>query len=65
MKLYRVNDINDGLFGPDYKIEAASPKDAAAALGYSNIKRDISGKIGNLVIYGPRGSYVYSGYKEA
>ena len=61
---YRVYDTADGLFGNDYYIEANSPTRALEMLGYKQIRRDTTGKIGRIVVYGIRGSYVYSAIKE-
>ena len=60
MNKYRICDINKLLDYEDIIVNADSPKDALTKAGYSNIKRDYSGKYGNIVVYVSRASYVYS-----
>ena len=64
MSTYKVYDIRGGLLAPDEKIEACSPAEAVKLAGYENVKRDYSGRGGEIVVYGPRGSYVYFGRKK-
>lgn len=65
MKRYKVFDINKGLLVEPIIVEANNPIEAVKAAGYkekppfAEIARDYSGRCGNIVVYGPRGSYVY------
>ena len=64
---YKIFDVNDGPFGHNKgEYEAQNPKEAIHKAGYKNIKRDYTGKIGNIVIqsFNKRfTSYVYSADK--
>lgn len=65
MKKYKIFDMNKSLMQEPIIVEASGPIEAIKAAGYKNkppyteILRDYSGRCGNLVVYGPRGSYVY------
>lgn len=64
MNTYRVYDLRDSLFAPDTKIAARSPLEAVKLAGYEDIKRDFSGRVGDVVVRGLRGSYVYIGRRR-
>lgn len=64
MNTYRVDDIRDGLFAPTKVIQAHSPMEAVMYAGYVDFRRDYSGRYGDIVVTGPRGSYVYFGRRK-
>lgn len=59
---YSIFDGRLGMLSDDRIIEANSPKEALTIAGYTNIKRDTTGRIGTIVVnhFCRRGSYVYS-----
>lgn len=56
---YVIYDLRKGLFSDTIKIEAKNPIEALKQVGYTNIKRDYTGRVGEVVIRSVRGSYVY------
>ena len=59
MTKYKIFDLRKSLLAEPDIVYAKNPKEALAKLGYANVKRDFYG-VGDIVVYGQRGSYVYS-----
>ena len=64
MNKYEIFDIRRGLLRGTDIVSADNPQEAVSSLGYTDVRRDYTGKYGCIVVTtlsGKGGNYVYYG----